>query len=494
MYQVPRSIIDLMTQTSEKNHDKAARETSQTFDPFFARPVSDTSAPRNFFSSSDQKKDMQCDEPGGWPNGTMSYVKSKLPQISDERLVKEMTSLNLAAGLDGLVGNCSVLPSDIVDLLASQLPEDFPHERIEEVVASFHQKGDPDAILAMLYSEYEQMFECPLCFEKYKMEEMYTVDCDSSHRFCFGCIGRCVSVAIKDGGRVFCPGEGCNYELSYDEIMQLSRIPKCGLKKEEINKYDNQSLMRCVQSIPGIIGCPTEGCANWIIPSTIMEKERCNCDACGACFCSLCRRQFHYDSLCSDIPRIHHQWLEWTTNGRAKYNKDKTEAMERINAAKAEIEKRNKEMMDRYNELVADEDYKAKNGRLCPRCGRIIFKLDGCDAMVCGRDCHGGNVQNGCGFHFSWSSARPYVSDVVKPEEKKFEMEIPEIAREYVHVGVACDICHQEIKGLRFRCINCPDCDFCERCEIQGTMAHDKNHVFEIMTKERYQQQEEQQD
>eukprot|EP01106_Pelomyxa_sp_JSP_P012815 TRINITY_DN3666_c0_g1_i3.p3 TRINITY_DN3666_c0_g1~~TRINITY_DN3666_c0_g1_i3.p3 ORF type:complete len:101 (-),score=23.53 TRINITY_DN3666_c0_g1_i3:358-660(-) len=44
-------------------------------------------------------------------------------------------------------------------------------------------------------------------------------------------------------------------------------------------------------------------------------------------------------------------------------------------------------------ELAKDEKYKEAHGRKCPKCGRIILKMGGCDSMVCGRDSHGGNVQ-----------------------------------------------------------------------------------------------------
>jgi len=35
------------------------------------------------------------------------------------------------------------------------------------------------------------------------------------------------------------------------------------------------------------------------------------------------------------------------------------------------------------------------------------------------------------------------------------------------HPGVTCDGCKQLIgDGIRFKCLDCPDFDFCDRCEV----------------------------
>ncbi|KAI0405809.1 hypothetical protein F4802DRAFT_560775 [Xylaria palmicola] len=47
----------------------------------------------------------------------------------------------------------------------------------------------------------------------------------------------------------------------------------------------------------------------------------------------------------------------------------------------------------------------------------------------------------------------------------------------YVHRGCLCNGCGMlPIRGIRYRCANCPDFDLCEMCESQGT--HNKAHVF----------------
>ncbi|KAL9607445.1 MAG: hypothetical protein Q9167_007641 [Letrouitia subvulpina] len=47
----------------------------------------------------------------------------------------------------------------------------------------------------------------------------------------------------------------------------------------------------------------------------------------------------------------------------------------------------------------------------------------------------------------------------------------------YVHRGVNCNSCGaMPIRGIRYRCANCPDYDLCEQCEAM--QLHDKTHLF----------------
>ena len=47
----------------------------------------------------------------------------------------------------------------------------------------------------------------------------------------------------------------------------------------------------------------------------------------------------------------------------------------------------------------------------------------------------------------------------------------------YVHRGVKCNQCDTKpIRGIRWRCANCPDYDLCSDCEAQS--MHDKTHIF----------------
>jgi hypothetical protein len=197
----------------------------------------------------------------------------------------------------------------------------------------------------------------------------------------------------------------------------------------------------------------------------------------------------------------------WTTKARqdASFNAQ-LQDFERQRAANTE---RNTERQQRYNELLADENYKAQNCRLCPHCQRPVQHLGGSDAMICGQNYHGGDQQSGCGKNFNWSQATPY-----QPigngghAQVRLDVQAPARAQTTVHEGVQwviwslvskvyrrvssrCDACRNNVQGICFVCIHCPSLIFCEKCEQRQTLEHanqirqegKQQHVFQLITR-----------
>ncbi|CAF4102858.1 unnamed protein product [Rotaria sordida] len=152
---------------------------------------------------------------------------------------------------------------------------------------------------------------------------------------------------------------------------------------------------------------------------------------------------------------------------------------------------RNEELQRRYNELKADEAFKAQHCRLCPHCKRVTQHMGGCSSMVCGRNYHGGDQQSGCGNNFNWDQAEPYIPITNRAlEQIKNDLPRPENKQRVVHTGIRCDGCHNDVEGILFSCIHCPSLIYCEKCEQRCTLAHSEElrqqkkqqHVFQLIT------------
>ena len=113
------------------------------------------------------------------------------------------------------------------------------------------------------------------------------------------------------------------------------------------------------------------------------------------------------------------------------------------------------------------EVWKEKHCKRCPHCKRVIHKMSGCDAMICGNDAHGGNEQRCCGKQFSWTAAPAYSADLrnaagaqgEEGESAAVERRLQLDAKEahFVCAGspLLCDGCGDAITGPRMQCMQC---------------------------------------
>jgi len=330
---------------------------------------------------------------------------------------------------------------------------------------------------------WEPEKQCAICLTEYMVSEMYTVNCLSCHRFCFSCFKYHTEAKVKEGKLVNCPAEKCDY------VLQLSDMKEIKIGKEIYEKYENLLLNNALQTLHAI-GCPTRNCGNYVVPSALGEREMCECSKCKAVFCSLCQRKYHYRTTCEEVDTLEKTWMWWCETGREEYWRKKGSAeaqhkqqLQTYLKAKGAHDKELRELQKRIREEEEDERWKAENCRYCPKCGRTINKMEGCNSMKCGTDFHGGNAQNGCGHSFTWTKAKMYKPRVTNRNTPSLSVNSPESISAIDNGPYTCEICDKTIKGLRFSCVNCNMYDVCEECEATGICIHN-NHSFKIVNLE----------
>lgn len=369
--------------------------------------------------------------------------------------------------------------------------------------------------------DLQEEFECSICFCDYSIDRMFTLDCVEVHRFCLDCISHMIEISLNDGQPPYCPaGKICGYQLSEYEIRDV-----CNLKFEGdrrlLNRYRKIQLKIGLEKLKDVIACPVKGCNNFIhisenvnlihpssssspsssaSPWTDIRSSLANsgqigygslmsgnsigrkavlCQECRFFFCSECKEAYHYGNIkCEEVKLLDLRWHTWKDEMRSQYHSKQL---------KKAIASRKVELMKRIEEFQQDEKWKQAHLRLCPQCNRPIEKTEGCDSMICGRNYHGGDVQDGCGASFSWVSALPYqakldLSAFRTVDVRKVDNADVNRSKESHHVK--CSLCCNDICGYRFTCIHCERFSVCEACEGEVDSKHWKGHVFSIFKKE----------
>lgn len=328
------------------------------------------------------------------------------------------------------------------------------------------------------------LMDCLICLAPMTADEAFTFQCPSQHTFCMNCLKEHIHIAVKGNGIIHCPGVECPYEITLQEVDQIS--------KTDAESYNRILLMRLLQQ-KGFVQCR---CNRYF--EVFTEEEGgflqclCHCPKCGFDFCNICRDPYHYDVTCEEFLSLRHIWYAWLEKGRQEYEEQQKAKTQDLNKKQNEFKQalkahqENREIALRNFEILkADEEHKARTCKRCPYCRRVVERIDGCDSMVCGENYHGGDVQQGCGKGFQWDKAPPYEAEIPsQPKINEFLAKAPQQAQDYRH-DESCDGCGEEIVGLRFSCLHCPSFNLCASCERVGTQPeHPKEHVFRIFTSE----------
>jgi hypothetical protein len=111
----------------------------------------------------------------------------------------------------------------------------------------------PDSTHASYFSGRDDIEkDCLICQDRFPVEDMFTVDCSSSHRFCYDCLSGYVRLQILGDNETqrhipACPlanGQtGCNHLLSEKEIEQLATLAL------SLNIFDAMTMNSIIQGV-----------------------------------------------------------------------------------------------------------------------------------------------------------------------------------------------------------------------------------------------------
>ena len=382
--------------------------------------------------------------------------------------------------------------------------------------------------------EYERdKVECMVCFDVIPINASMAL-CSKGHRFCSACCWRCCQISLTEGLVPVCPmdkQEGCGSISKQMAVKILSRwLGQKGMtasRKAELTSFrikgsiaagfSSQKLdevyLDAERAATGSVMCIGRKCGAWYTPahphSSEPQRVQCTNPKCGANFCASCRHPYHFRTSCAEALRINARWVRFLQEdlGRflmaaTKVDPDRYQPLLKQNSKhRSDLAEAAKEALRRFDELRQMEKWKQKHCRHCPRCRRIVEKMSGCDAMVCGDDAHGGNMQRGCGHRFNWAQAAPYEADLRAAADDASCTDEGELGRErrmqrdaceeHFLVGgvpVVCDGCGEALVGPRWQCIHCEGVDLCVGCVARAATGkglalrdgsrHPKLHVF----------------
>eukprot|EP00931_Biecheleriopsis_adriatica_P052611 TRINITY_DN3063_c0_g1_i3.p1 TRINITY_DN3063_c0_g1~~TRINITY_DN3063_c0_g1_i3.p1 ORF type:complete len:470 (-),score=45.22 TRINITY_DN3063_c0_g1_i3:526-1935(-) len=298
---------------------------------------------------------------------------------------------------EGCVGDKLEQMGFSASVVAATLSRLSPRARVEDALQALCH--EPDSPL----DKSKDFWECPVCFEA---QETYGWRCPEGHRFCRSCM----RYHIKAVAFPRCPQVKCGYELNIADLRLLK------MSRQRVEAFEHGKLQIAIDTLgydsssgkctERVVHCRKDGCSN------VMLVPQSDCRECFACpcgapsFCTKCgETPYHYHADCKHVNELRRVWFNWVGDARI-FRKKQAEAY-------AELQKR----MSVCAIFNRDEMWKMQHCRLCPRCNRVVEKIDGCNSMKCGENFHGGDRQQGCGFKFDWNDAVLYTPKLstVKP-------------------------------------------------------------------------------
>eukprot|EP00945_MAST-04E_sp_MAST-4E-sp1_P005040 g5040.t1 len=301
-------------------------------------------------------------------------------------------------------------------------------------------------------SKKQKLAKCPVCLEPPEKALM----CEKGFVACDQCWQRKICFDIQRGRAPQCMCKRCGDLPKFEPRFNSLVNNLCTLC------YKPQKYRRCTPTVK--IGC-----------------------ALDHSFCSECIRYHPGRKSCVDAKHASAQW-----NGFLKATADpgtKTGAGVAETAKAALLRIQQDGQTDEWfrKEFASQSDDHGIKFCPNPKCKKIIYKVDRCTSMICGKNNDDDeDNQDGCRQKFDWRKAphatKEEIDAYLSKRGKKTFAQV-ELTSDGVHYSTAifhskdlkwetraCTECSEVIKGTRFDCINCggdsgrPSATLCLKC------------------------------
>eukprot|EP00953_Heterococcus_sp_UTEX-ZZ885_P036823 18956-Heterococcus_DN1.PRE.5 len=261
---------------------------------------------------------------------------------------------------------------------------------------------------------------CPICMEDQPADNMLIMPCNyHGHSYCVECLLQHCSTQLLDNGHVpRCPGQQqCQYELSHVDLGSIWQVTN----KHTLIIAFTSHRTHCTRStvaVHRLLQSERYAEMKLIVLTAALDDH---CPAATASPADVERQQRVYNTMMlrrglQDVKAVScgnpscNNRLNWLEQGYAQWVRDLHGAEHQLQRSQAE-QQAAQELRARHDAEQATNAFLVTDCRHCPHCNSKVERMEGCDSMVCGRDYHCGNAQDGCGNRSDWATARRCIAD-----------------------------------------------------------------------------------